>query len=428
MKKTLCFALAALTALQLAAPAAPALGAAGFQPSLDTDTAGELRVAGSYNNFEALEAVFDDFNDVYPEVELSYVKLDDYNNMIGVTLEGSEAPDVYVTYSWMIGREAYAAALDHAENLADPALGIDMECLRPNILSKVGEETLMLPIFSTTHGMLVNLDLFVKEGIAVPTTYEELVSACRAFREKGYASPVMGYAVDSIYMYAHTLAFPYFCAAVAGDPEAVEKLNGLDPAAGEYMRPALELTVKFIEDGCIDPEACMEIEDNYEGVILRFLEGDVPMMICTGDTVSGTKKRESQSEAFSAHPFTYYFAPVPVSAEGGYFLDTPSLQFSVNKDSAQKDMANEFMRFLFTSDELSRMAQIKRLVSPTKDLSFDSVYAPFGEVPEDRVISPEEFGLADAAVVQFRGAANAVAAGTMTVDEAVAAYGTFENK
>ena len=427
MKKTLCFGLAAMTALQLAAPAAPALGAAGFQPSLDTDTAGEIRVAGSYNNFEALEAVFDDFNDVYPEVELSYVRLDDYNNMIGLALEGSEAPDIYVTYSWMAGRETYAAAIEHAENLADPALGIDMECLRPNILSKVGGETLMLPVFSTTHGMLVNHDLFEKEGIAVPVNYEELVSACQAFREKGYASPVMGYSVDSNYMYTFTLAYPYFCAAVAEDPEAVEKLNSLDPAAGGYMRTALEMTVKFIEDGCIDPEVCSEIEDSYEGVILRFLEGDVPMMLCAGDTVSGTKKRESQSEAFSAHPFTYYFAPVPVTAEGGYFLDTPSLQFSVNRDSAQLNMANEFMRFLFTSEELTRMAQIKRLVSPTKDLSFDSVYAPFGEVPEDRVVSPEEFGLADAAVVQFRRAVNAVGTGTMTVDEAVAAYGTLEN-
>ena len=44
------------------------------------------------------------------------------------------------------------------------------------------------------------------------------------------------------------------------------------------------------------------------------------MMICAGDTVSGTKKRESQSEAFTASPFNYSFVPIPLTDEGGYFI------------------------------------------------------------------------------------------------------------
>ena len=35
---------------------------------------------GDYGNFEALEAEFDRFNEYYPNVSLSYVKLDDYKN------------------------------------------------------------------------------------------------------------------------------------------------------------------------------------------------------------------------------------------------------------------------------------------------------------------------------------------------------------
>ncbi len=83
------------------------------------------------------------------------------------------------------------------------------------------------------------------------------------------------------------------------------------------------------------------------------------MMTCSGDTVSGTKKRESRSEAFIANPFTYTFVPVPLSDDGAIFLDMSNLQFSVNKDSKNLDMANEFMRFLITSSELSEMAQKK---------------------------------------------------------------------
>ena len=88
-------------------------------------------------------------------------------------------------------------------------------------------------------------------------------------------------------------------------------------------------------------------------------------------------------------------------------------------------MANEFMRFLVTSAELNNMAQKKGLMSPTKDLSFNSMYAAFGAVPESRILSPEEMGLSDDAVQQMRLAVYAVGTGSMTIDEAVSGYGTF---
>ena len=71
------------------------------------------------------------------------------------------------------------------------------------------------------------------------------------------------------------------------------------------------------------------------------------------------------------------------------------------------------------------MAQNKGLMSPTKDLSFNSVYAAFGDVPESRILSPEEFGLTDDAVKQVRQAVFNVGTGEMTIDEAIAAFGTF---
>ena len=88
-------------------------------------------------------------------------------------------------------------------------------------------------------------------------------------------------------------------------------------------------------------------------------------------------------------------------------------------------MANEVMPFLITSEELNEMAQNKGLISPTKDLSFNSMYAAFGDVPESRILSPEVIGLTDDAVIQLRQAVFMVATGEMTIDEAVAAFGTF---
>ena len=88
-------------------------------------------------------------------------------------------------------------------------------------------------------------------------------------------------------------------------------------------------------------------------------------------------------------------------------------------------MANEFMRFLITPRELNEMAKNKGLMSPTKDLSFNDMYAAFGAVPESRILSPEVFGLMDDAVIQFRQALFRVATGAMTIDEAIAGFGSF---
>lgn len=429
MRKTLCTILAVLLAIVPMAclSLAQAESAGAFQPRLDPDTSCTITVIGSYSNFEALEAEFDRFNEFYPDVELNYTKPDDYNNLLGTVLESSNAPNIFFSYQWMCGNEKYRQACDHMEDLSDPALGLELSCLRPGLVSyDTDGRLLMVPIFARNYGMLVNNDLFAKEGLQVPTTWEELQAVCEAFLAKGYASPMMGYSADSSGCLMNILVYPEVVAALAGDSEALRTANEMNPAAGEYMRPALESMMQLIGKGYINLEKCGEISDNYTQVILRFFEGDVPMMICTGDTVSGTGKRESQSEAFSKAPFTYSFTPIPMSEAGGYFIDSPSIQFSVNKTCDNLDMTNEFMRFLVSRQELNEMASVKRLVTPTTDLSFDSVYAPFGQVPAERILSPEAIGITDPLAAQIRIAAYQVGTGAITVDQAVSQYGSFE--
>ena len=199
-------------------------------------------------------------------------------------------------------------------------------------------------------------------------------------------------------------------------------ITAVDIYAGEQMNEH-----KFISSD--DENVGLSFKLSPNKVAYSFSAGSttgVDGYICAGDTVSGTKKRESQSEAFTAAPFKYTFAPIPLTEEGGYFIDSPSVEFSVNKDGDHVDMTNEFMRFLITDSELKEMASVKRLVTPTRDLSFDAVYAPFGQVPADRTISPEVLGITDPLTVQIRIAAYQVGKGEITVDDAVTMYGTFE--
>ena len=429
MKKVMCVFLSIMLILGMSACGAEKQEETvqeGFKPSMDTSVKASIKIAGGYDNFEALEAEFDRFNEYYPNVELVYTKVDDYNNMIGTVLSGNDAPDIYVNYSWMYGRDQYKASIDYAENLADPELGLSLDAIRSNILLNTDDGTLpMVPVFSNTYGMLVNQSIFEKEGLSVPTTYDELIKVCDTLRDKGYDNPLMGFSKEETTSIFTLTIYPFFCGTVAEDKEAVEKLNSLDASAGEYIRPSLEKITEFLEDTRVNIDDCDKIEDNYDAVILRFFEGDVPMMACSGDTVSGTKKRESRSEAFSANPFKYTFVPIPMSNDGAAFLDMSNLQFSVNKESSNLDVSNEFMRFLITSEELNEMAQNKGLMSPTKDLSFNSMYAAFGDIPESQILSPEEIGLTDDAVIQLRQAVYKVGKGEMTIDDAIAGYGSY---
>ena len=429
MKKLLCIILVIFTAVSLSACGGKPQEetAAGFKPALDTNTSCSITVVGSYDNFEALEAEFDRFNEIYPNVQLSYLKLDDYNNVLGTVLEGNDKPNIFFSYTWMIGNEKYDQVFAHTEDLSDSALALDLNCIRPGLINHDAEGcVLMVPVFSRTYGMLVNNDLFKKEGLSIPTTWTELMAVCEGFRSKGYTSPMMGYSLKSSSCFMYTVAYPMFIATLSENPEALALANKLDPAAGQYMRPALEAVEQLIQNGCIDLAECDLIEDNYTKVILRFFDGDVPMMICAGDNVSGTKKRESQSEPFTNSPFEYTFAPIPLTEEGGYFIDSPSVEFSVNKDCDDLDMTNEFMRFLLSDKELNEMASVKRLVTPTKDLSFDAVYAPFGQVSAERTISPEVLGITDPLTVQIRIAAYQVGQGEITIAQAITMYGSFE--
>ena len=178
MKKLVCTALAAFVATLLpscGSTSAPAEEE--FKPALDVTTKCDIKVIGDYKNFEALEAEFDRFNEFYPDVELTYKYVDDYKNLLGTVLDGTDNPNIFFSYTWMMGNEKYSSVVGHMEDLSDPALKMDLNCIRPNLLSKDDQgKSYMVPVFSRTYGMLVNEDLF-KKG----TLWVQVIPNCHKY-------------------------------------------------------------------------------------------------------------------------------------------------------------------------------------------------------------------------------------------------------
>ena len=393
-----------------------------FVPRLDTKTKCKIEIAGRYQNFEALEAEFDRFNEFYPNVELSYTYLDNYKKSITTALASQNPPDIFTTFPWMLDKTNYNTLLENAENFADSkSTGIELSAVNQKLLFPLADGSIpMVPVLCAASGMLVNEDLFKKEKIQIPTTMPQLIDACQKFKNAGYKSPILS--DNSEISIMASLIYPYFTKEIMDNAGAISKLNNLEPEAGKYMRTSLELVESFRKYGFMDLEECSKIKDRYSAVIMRFFEGEVPMMLASADVVSGTKKREALSESFSKNPFKYSFYSVPVMETRGAVLQVPSVEFSVNKNGKNLEMANEFMRFLLRTEELNNLAKIKRLITCSTVYSFDDVYAPLENTEH---LYQLEIGILDNTYSQLRLAAYQVLLGNQTVDEAISCYGKY---
>ncbi len=404
----------------LSIPACQKTDAKKFVPELDKNTEGSIMVRGHYENFEALTEEFIKFNAYYPKVEMSYEYDKNHKKNILDALNGDTPPDIFFTYSSL----DFSTLDEFTEDLSDPELGFDLTCIRDSLIYKDNNDKVpYLPIYTTSFGMMINENLFKKHNIKVPTTYDGLVKACQDFMAKGVQYPILGH--NSMVLYP--LYFPHFLASIKDNPTAINALNSMSEGCGEYARESLTLAKDFIDRGFVNKEECAKIGDDYNKTILRFFEGDVPMMLAKGSSFSGTEKRESQSEAYSANPFNYSFVPVPSTDKGGYFYNTVELCFSVNKKSVNLDMANEFIRFLLSSNGLglNRMAKAKRMITPCKNLSYDSAYAAFNKIDASRTFTPSQIGLADKPDQQVRKAGTAVCLEDKTVDYVITNFATL---
>lgn len=400
-----------------------------FVPSLDIQTECTIKIRGHYDSFEALDgpgAQIAQFNAFYPNVTIDYKKVDDYTkeSTINNLFIGDSAPDIYFINNGWESDSKYANLFNHAEDLSDPSTGIDLSVIRDGLIYRDSKNHVpFVPIFTNTYGMIVNEDLFAKHKIAFPRTYVDLIRACNDFIDAGFESPIMSYNA-----LIYSLYFPYFLSTINGNKVAVDALNTLQSSAGTYMKDGLDKANDFNKYHFIDKAKCTSeiAKDNTDGICLRFYKGDVPMMFTEVNRLSGSNKREAISEEYKKNPFKYSFQPIPTTENGGYFYNTHTLSFAVNKESSNLAMANEFMRFLIRLQSLTEMNVSKRQVSPAKELGDNVLFNSFRDVLRDnRVLYYYSIGLSASADMQARKTFDALLLDGKTVEQAMEGYGSY---
>ena len=331
-----------------------------FKPSLDTDASVTLDIAGVMGNFEALDQVINDFNEYYPNVTVNY----EQNDAQALTdyLKNNNYVDIFMTSDANV-RSKDQENLYVYDNCLDLSDDIDTSTIDPELIKvcTVDGKLVRIPLAKLMCGLAVNKTLLEKEGLEIPQNYEEFLSVCETLKSKGY-TPLQ----SSKHHACSDLILPMAMVTLGTDEELKDLVKAGDSSYADSLVPVYEKLDEILQKGYISSEVNDTYpDDNYDGAIMNFLEGDVPFWVTTTESFSGIKKREAKSEAFSAEPFEYEFIDAPLGDEGVFDYEEAWYGFSVNKSSEEIDYAVEFMKFLSQAEELDKLAEIKGMPSAT---------------------------------------------------------------
>ncbi len=385
-----------------------------FTPCLDTDVEITLYAIGRWENFEALEEVAQGFNDFYPNVTVNYALPDDFVLTLKNRLITGEELDFYLLQNpdWDDFDVYTREAADFEE------AGIDFSNMPPQVKQEgyIDGKMKLFPIVQSVNGYMVNTTLLEKQGLSIPKNYHEFIAVCRRLKEKG-VTPVMGYP-DSVYIPSDN-SFFMDVAMADNREEIVEGLNRGEDNFGiveQNLKDALELK----EKGYISPEGD-DLEDGYNAVIMRFLEGDVPFMACSAEGFSGVKKREDKSQSFVNNPFSYEFIPSPTGETGFEACYSQDVVLCAYGKSPDVDYTLEFFRFLSTKEQLDIMGTVKGMPTVTEN-SGDKRFEVLENLSDTEKIYFSDTGMDYRVAEAYRGACKALGNGETDVEGAVEVF------
>lgn len=331
-----------------------------FSPRLDTQSQVVLNVTGFFGNFEALDQVTNDFNKYYPNVEFNYeqISIENYESY----MEANPNVDIMMTSEEVFDK--------YGDKVKDYCIDLNKENINTSAIDEKmlsrgyhDGKLLSIPMGQNLYGLVVNVSLFEKEGLSVPSTYDEFINVLTVLKSKGY-TPIQG---PNSKVYAElTQGMAYDM--IMNDKDLYNDLTAGKDSAVDKLQTVYDKLDVLVNNGFIDYELNKSYpNDNYDKAILKFFEGDVPFWVCNTEKVSGMKKRESKSEAFQANPFTYTYIHAPLGKNGTYAYSEPWFGFAANKNGSNSDYALEFLRFLATKDEINKIAEIKGVPSVAVD-------------------------------------------------------------
>lgn len=272
--------------------------------------------------FQDMEA---DFEAAHPDVDIKLedVSWDNLQQRLTTDIAGGTAPDIAIIGTrWLLDY----AANDIAEPIDDyltpefKAKFIDA-FLEPSVIDGV---TYGLPVAASARAMYYNKDLLAKAGIEEPPkTWDELVAAAQAVKEKGDGAYGFGMQGKEI----ETDIYWYYALWTHGGELVEDGKSAIDSEAGVQ---AANLYKSLIDQGLTQPGPTGSNRQDIESL---FKQGRAAMIL-SGPWLRGQIKDE-------APDLNYALAPIPQGSVQATYGVTDTIM--IFKSSEHKDIAWQFL-------------------------------------------------------------------------------------
>lgn len=225
-------------------------------------------------------------------------------------------------------------------------------------------------------GVYYNKDMFQENGIKVPETYEEFMTACDAFKEKGYYCMANGckdgWPVHfDIYTYMHDL--------IVADPEVFEKVNNGEIS---YTDPIFVDAFKKIDDfynaGYLSPDSMSFTGDD---AVALFVSEKIPML-CQGEW-QATVFDDAQLE------FELGVFPIPVESTDEVVVPVSVGSYNAGVSSTKHpEEVRKFLAFMSSTEGASITANQMKQFSPVEgvELEGDSAMNLFNALLNEKTV------------------------------------------
>lgn len=308
------------------------------------------------------QPLIDAYRELHPNVTIEYVDLGstDYMTMLSTQLSGGADLDILTIKD--IPGYANLVKQNHLEPLKDyiAQAGIDTSAYGGTVEQiQVNDEVYALPFRSDFWVVYYNKDLFDKAGVSYPTndmTFAQYDELARKLTSGSGASKVYG-------AHYHTWR------------SAVQLFGILDGentvVDGEYdfLKPTYEWILKQQDDGIVMDYATLKTSStHYSGV---FYNNSVAMMNM-GSWFIATQIAKVESGESQATNWGIVKYPHPEGVEAGTTLGTIT-SLSVNKKSAKKDAALDFLSFVTGEEGAAVIASTGTIPAITNDEVVNSI-------------------------------------------------------
>lgn len=334
------------------------------------------------NGGNALKSVIDDFMAANPGVKVEIRDSpENYQQITATQLTGNTAPDVIQVYPGTGNNLSVKIAGDKGflADVSDAEWAVEIPDAARDLLTTSDGALVAVPMTFSSIGGIYNQGELEKLGLAIPTTWQEVLDFCSAASDAGKVPYGLGLAdtwTTQLIPYALTATLVY-----GAQPDFAQKqVDGSATFADSAWADALD---KYLE---LDGAGCFNESPNGTPY------SEAQDGIRSGDTLATVSVAAETAAIASTGPddlqLTYAAFPATDNAEDTYLSATTGPSFAVNAKSSKLDLAKKFLDFLASPEtQIAYATSYGDTAALPGDLTQDSQVAQLvsGYVSENKI-------------------------------------------